>query len=308
MSPVSVARIGALLAAVAALSVVSAGCIAQDRPEHAEFYIVADAGPDLSVPVGTAVPLEWAHTHAVEADTGDVPHVDLEYSWHASGEEQPISHTETASLTRSEVGLAIVSLEVAAEGASATDATAVFFSPPPADTETHLYIIVTGGLRIWEDPGAGLAIHDVELEGFAAQWADLPLSSGSPDDATVVLTFSDVDVVLASEVEGSVLLVIKHGEDPAELLSLGPVAFDASNWYEVDLRQFSPARLWETPRGENVGTAYTFSDFATAHPAEGESRTLVAETQTLPGFSAQAAVAAALGAAALAVAVSRRRR
>jgi hypothetical protein len=306
MSPVSAPRIGALIAVVASLSVASAGCMVQDRPEHAEFFIVANAGQDQVVPAGGTAHLEWAEEHAVESEGHEAPHVELEYAWHRSEQADPISETTTASVTQSEVGLALVSLEVAVDGVNATDAAAVFFAPPDADTGTHAYIVLLGGIRFWDGHDAPALVHEVEVEGLTAQWAEIALPRAPQEKTGVVLTFSDVDVAIAAEVEGTVMVVVKRGAGPATVEQTGPVTFDASNWYEVVVqRSVAPSQLWITERGRTQSVNASFPAYAADHAAGAESKTLVSEAQSLPGFEGLAA-AAALAAGALALARRRR--
>ncbi len=61
------AKLAGLLAAVAALAVVTSGCIAQDRPHEATFFVVADAGEAQVLAVGATASLTWPENRTVLA-------------------------------------------------------------------------------------------------------------------------------------------------------------------------------------------------------------------------------------------------
>lgn len=310
MSPNSTSRLAALVAAVTALSVLSAGCVVQDRPAHQAFSIVADAGEDQVVAVGETAHFEWDEHHAVDSEGEHAPEVELEYVWRSSQSAEPISQTSSASISRATPGLEIVAVEVGAEGAKATDAAGVLFVPPDTDTGKRAFVAVTGSIHFWEDPHPDIEVHEVEFEGTPAAWAEVDLESVQSRSLSVVLDFSEVDVLLGSEVEGTVLVAVRFGAGPATVVGTGPVFFDPSNYYSVRIpANGSTPTLGQTVRGESGLMLSSFDDFAAGHAAEGEVSAPVTESQTLPGFGAAAAVAAVAAAFVVAaVALAARRR
>ena len=52
-------RVGALAVAVVVLTTLGAGCIAQDKPHHAAFTIIAQAGHDVVEEAGHAAHFHW---------------------------------------------------------------------------------------------------------------------------------------------------------------------------------------------------------------------------------------------------------
>ncbi len=284
----------------------SAGCIVQDRPEHAEFFVVADAGKDQVLPVGQAAHFEWDEHDAVESEGEHAPEVDVEYAWRESGSHDLLSNTSSATVSRTTPGLALVSLEVAAEGVRATDVAGVLFVPPDKDTTTRAYVAVVGGIRFWEGVGAPTAIHEVDVEGSPAQWVEVSLQGVQGSSTSVVLDFSEVDVAIGAQVPGSVIVAVKRGIGPATIESTGYVTFQTSNYYEVRIPVSGSApTLGLTARGTSYTTYQAFDDYAANHTAEGADRVLVTESQSLPGLGAAAAVGAA---ALLGLTGARRRR
>ena len=305
MSPSPTTRTSVFVAAAAALSVLSAGCIVQDRPEHPEFFVVADAGADLALPVGATAHFEWDEHDAIESEGEHAPEVEVEYAWRSSESEDEISNTTAAALSRAGPGLALVSLEVEAGGARAADVAGVLFTPTDADTARSAFVAVVGGIRFWDGAGAPQPINDVEVEGFRAQWAEVDLQAAQGPSASVVLDFPEADVAIGAEVQGSVIVAVKRGAGPATIESTGPVTFTASNYYEVRIPESGGApTLGQWERGSTNTVFQAFDGYAANHTAEGATRVLVAESQTLPGFEGPVA-AAALGL--LAIAASRRR-
>lgn len=305
MSPSSSTRLAALIAAVTALSILSAGCVAEDKPAHEAFNLVADAGAVQVVPVGSSAAFDWPAEHAVEAEGGHAPAVEIEYTWRADGQADPISETPTASLARGSPGLAVVGLEVATEGTTAADVTGVLFVPPDAEDTVAVFVAFIGEVTVSETAAPFAHLHDVDFEGVPAQWATLDVSHNS--EAILPLHFDDIAAALDLEVKATIIVAVKDGVGPAQAYTTGPANFSAGK--PTSLRIPVGHGQPEIAVGEAGGSLHdgvTLPAYGDAHRAEGEVSVTVAESQTLPGFGAAAAVAAAVGVASLAL-VARRR-
>src|SRR5262245_38184724 len=101
----------ALLAAVAALAVLTAGCLGQDRQHHPTFTVVADVESAV-VPAGQTEHLSWSQAEALEVEGGEHLEEGAEIDWAASTGAHGVG--ENFSLATGAPGLILVEVDVTA--------------------------------------------------------------------------------------------------------------------------------------------------------------------------------------------------
>lgn len=303
MSPTLTPARFAPVAVVLALAVISAGCIVQDRPEEANFFVVADAGPDRVLDAGEAAEFAWLQDYAIEAEGNTTPHVEISYEWWVVDRSFSPGTGPTFSYTSVAPAFALVTLNVTGEGVTAADASGVLFVPGAADGSRKIYLAVRGDLHIeGPSPQHVLTLHS---EGdFRAESLATPLDIPNEPYAAIPL---GVEFSLSGNPEGSILLALKDGAGPARTAASQMLEFDSGSQYTL-LIDTSPAgvhRIITSQGGAQTGNV-TLDEFKAAHAvAEHEDKVLVTHGQTLAGFEG-AAAAATLGLAALLAARRRR--
>jgi hypothetical protein len=289
------------IAAVLALGVISAGCIVQDRPEEANFFVVADAGPDQIVIAGETAHFDWPRALAIEAEGSTTPQVELAYAWWVVDRSPVPGTASNYSYTSVDPNFALITLNVTGEGVTAADATGVLFVPGDADASHKIYLAVRGDLQIGGNlPG----LREFSDGNSRAQWLQSPLDLPAAPYASIPLT---AEFSLAGSPEGSMIVAVKDGAGPARGAASQMLELDSGTQYTL-LVDTSPAavhRILTSQGGAQTGNV-TLDEFKAAHAvSEHEQKVLVTHAQTLAGFEG-AAAAATFGLAAL-VAARRRR-
>lgn len=285
----------ALFAAVAGLAVLTAGCIAQDRPHEPTYTVVADAGGAV-VEVGHAAHLEWSEHDAVEVAEGGHLEEQPEIEWKASNGE----HAEGAnfSVTPHEVGLTLVELNVTVEHHSALDIGGVLTIPSGAFA-AGAFIGVVGHIEL---SGTGLSsplLHQTATMG--SHPGHYYFAPGS--NATLRLPILQG----AEGGEASFLIAVKRAGGGFTSAVTPALPFEGGLSYTlvVDTTHANDHKI--EARGGLFDENLELGAFAEAHGGESETRVLVAPPgQKLSGAGAAAAVASFAGLALLA-ALRRRR-
>jgi hypothetical protein len=281
-----------VVAAVVGLSVLMAGCLAQDRPHEPSFTLIADAGGAVVAP-GTAAHLEWPQEQAVEAEAHEGPSEPAEIEWdssdghHASG--SAFSFTPGADFV-------LVQLNVTAENHSATDLGGVLVVPP-GGANYRAYIGVIG---------------EVELEHLGGPWAsDTPVAwdghKGHFYSASAVVQDIHLRVVQGPQGgEAAFIIGVRAPSNYNNVTMTPPIRFDAGVNYTLSLDTHDAGNHQVGIAGGDPASVPLFA-FAESNGADADVRVVVApEGQGLPGMDAAAAVVAF--AALPALALFRRRR
>ena len=113
----------------------------------------------------------------------------------------------TASVSRAQPGLALVSLEVAGEGTVARDVAAALFVPPDSDATRRAFVAVVGDLRFAGGAGNPQA-HEVTVAEHAGQWAEFDLGASPSGAVVVLLAFDELDAATGASVEGALLVAV----------------------------------------------------------------------------------------------------
>lgn len=294
-------RACALLALTLSAAVVSAGCVAQDRPHEETFFVVADAGPCAVATAGDTVHFEWALNRTLEAKGGGEVNESVVYAWSASTGEH--GNTSSFSVAPVQPGLAIVVLNVTAKGHTAHDAAAVLAipgSPPPVG---RVYLGSLGNLQL--DPEGPFAPdhHLTEFFGFTADSSDYPLEPGASE--VFQISFPDP----ASDAAGSILFAVKTPSDGTHTHASPPLTFDASHNYTLEIDE-SPLEHHRIITRDGAGAPINNSSLAEFEIANAQPPTVKElvppPSGKLPGFEG-AAVAGAVIVAVLALSLRRRR-
>lgn len=295
------------LSAITALTVLTAGCVAQDRPHVEAFFVVADAGENDVVAQGDTAHLSWPENRTLEAEEGAPPHEEVEYHWQTSS---GLTGSETEfNVTPAAPGLTLVELNVTAKAHTASDISGLLTVPSGSAGSGRLYLASLGGLALSpEGSGPPPALGHVAVGGHEGEFFDLALPGGGGSMRFSVALPSGLSV---EEVPaGAFLIAVKEASGAVHEHATPPLEFDPGLQYTlvVDTSPGGAHRLEARGEGGAIVENVTLSDFETAHGAEHEAKVLVpAPAQTLPGFEGAAAAAAFAGASALAAVASRRR-
>lgn len=291
-----------LLAVIAALAVLSAGCIVQDRPHEGEFNVVADAGQSQVIAVGDTAHFEWGEDHALKAEGGEPPHVNVTYSWKVGEVEASVNHS--VAVARAQPEFVLVELNVTAKEHTASDSVGVLVVPPAADTSRQLYVAAVGPIKIW--PMGSFAEHNFVSGAHSGHWATQSLPPGAGRiDALIRLPEDEFPL---EPVRASILLAVKDGAGAARGVATGPLEFDPGFRYTLSIDP-SPAAHHMISIRDAEGAVLqdmTLEAFEAAHPAEEAVEVPVVDAQTLPGFEGLAAVATMVVLGAVLVAARRR--
>ena len=297
-------RVGALAVAVVVLTTLGAGCIAQDKPHHGAFTIIAQAGHDVVEEAGHAAQFHWSAHDAIEAEGNETPHVELEFEWTASGAPQALSHGENATLNRTDEGLALVQVNVSAEGALATDVAAALFTETPS-TGARLYVAAVGPVRL---NVTGLHPEHEEVVAIGETAAQLVILAATVSATTVDISLVfDEFAALGGPTQGAIIVAMRApGVEWTQMT--GPSEFEAGEAHVLRIQTGATggASLIVGAPGHQATT--TIEQYGEEHPAEGEGRAVVSRSQSLPGFEAAAAAFAATTAGVLALLARRRPR
>jgi hypothetical protein len=279
-----------VLVGLVAASVLLAGCIVQNRPEAESFLVVADAGPNLVVPGGSAAHFEWAYNQSVQGEAGHVaPEVEAHHLWANDASPTATSTNESFSFGLPAPSFALVSLTVSVEKSSASDVAGVLFVPGSSSAERRAYVAVIGAIGIATETADPVNEH--HLGAFVAQ--ETQRSLGGP---TAHLRFDLVNPnsLLGTPAEGSLIIAIKDGVGPARTTVTPPLEFEGGESYTLvlDPRPAAQHEI-EIARPGAANKTVTLDEFVHAHEGEHEVETVVTHSQTLPGFEGAAAVVSA---------------
>ncbi len=291
----------AVLCAVLALGVASAGCTVQDRPPAEAFFVVADAGEAQVLNAGTGVPLAFPENRTIEAESGAPPHEEVAYAWTASWgatgtAAEFFAHPPTP-------GLGLVELNVTAKDRTASDAVGLLVIPGGAAGSGRMYLGLVGGADLGDLPGSPVLVRQSVRAG-----AHEGSSYDAARPASGPARFALVPRALAASPEVVVLIGVKEGIGLIHRNSSLALALTPSRNYTlvVDTTAAQQHRVEAHDSSGALVESLSLSAFAAAHPGADEARVLVAPpAQTLPGFEAWGTATAVVGVAL--VALSRRR-
>jgi hypothetical protein len=294
-------RAGALLALTVSAAVLSAGCVAQDRPIEVTYSVVADAGASAVATVGDTVHFQWSENRTLEAKNGGEVNEAVAYAWSASTGAH--GNTSSFAVTPAESGLAIVVLNVTAKEHTASDAAAVLAIPAASPPGGRVYLASLGNLQLDPDAIFAPSHHPTEFSLFTGDTGDYPLSPVA--NQVFRISFPDQ----ASDAAGSILFAVKATSNQTRTHASPPLAFDASRAYTLVI-DTSPQQNHRLVARDLAGALLdnsSLADFETAHAGAAEVKVLVPPPASkLPGFGG-AAAAGAVFVAALALTLRRRR-
>lgn len=281
-----------LFAAVVGLSVLMAGCLAQDRPHEPSFTLIADAGGAVVAP-GAQAHLEWSQEHAIEAEEHEGPAEPAEIEWaasdgaHASGSS--FSFTPAAEFV-------LVELNVTAENHSAVDVGGVL-SVPTTGASFRAYIGVIGDVELQLLSGPFAADTPVAWHGYKGHFYS---ASGLDFDLHMRVLKG------AEGGEAAFVIFVRAPSGYTNLTVTPPLHFDGGLNYTLSLDTHNAGTHEISTAGADPPHV-SLPEFAESSGGESEVRVVIApEGQTLPGMDAAAAVVA-VGAVACLALVRRRR-
>jgi hypothetical protein len=286
-----------LLAGLVALAVLTAGCIAQDRPHHPTYTVVADAGGEV-VASGESAHLHWAAHDALEPETpGEHLDAHAEIEWEASSGAHAAG--ENFTVPTAAPGLTLVEVNVTAENHSAKDIGGVL-AVPGSPGARRAFVGVVGDVELALEAGTFTSTSTVTHAGHSGHFYAAPAPG-----ATVRLR-ADTG---GHEAQAQFLISIKSGSGTGQVNITEPLVFAPGVNYTLVLETTAPfAHRIEVDDPTFGPSELSLSEFAEASGGAAEGRLLVAPPgQTLPDAGA-AAAGAALAAAALMAASARRRR
>ncbi len=281
-----------LVSAVVGISVLVAGCLAQDRPREPSFTIIADAGGAV-VAVGAMAHLAWTQDQAIEAEKGEGPAEPADIDWQASSG----AHATGPSFDFTPGSeFVLVELNVTAENHSAHDLGAVL-SVPASGSGWRAYIGVVG---------------DVELQWLGGAFAaDTPVSWHGHKGHYYSTSTVDFDVRLRivqgpNGGQAAFLISVKAPTGYANVTATQPLHFEGGVNYTLSLDAHNAANHRVGVSGADPPSVL-LSEFVQSNGGEAEGRVVIAPAgQSLPGMDAAAAVVA-VGAASVLALVRRRR-
>lgn len=294
-----------VLSAVTALTVLTAGCVAQDRPHVEAFFVVADAGANVVVTEGASVHLSWPENRTLEAEEGAAPHEEVVYHWETSS--GLTGSAEHFNVTLPAPGLTLVALNVTAKGHTASDVAGLLVVPAGAAGSGRVYLGSVGGPHLaLEGGGAPSPLDHVSAGGHEGEFFDLAVpGSGTALRLSVELP---TDLSIEEVPEGSFMIAVKDGSGSLHEHATPALRFDPGLQYTlvVDTSASLAHRIEARGEGGALVENLTLDDFATVHGGEHEAKVLVpAPAQTLAGFEGAAAAVAFVAAGFLAVARAR---
>ncbi len=293
-------RACALLAFSISAAVLSAGCVAQDRPRVEKFFVVADAGPSTVATAGDTVHFEWGASHALEAEAGGTVNESVAYGWSASTGEH--GNLSLFSITPAQTRLVLVVLNVTAKEHTASDAAAVLAIPAANPPGGRVYLGSLGNLQLDPDAVFAPSHHPTGLSGFTGDAGDYPLSPAA--DQVFPISFPDQ----GADAAGSILFAVETPSNQTRMHATAPLAFDPSRNYTlvIDDSPLHHDRIVTRDAAGALLDTSSLADFETAHPGAVAVQVLVPPPAgKLPGFEG-AAVAGAVLVAALVLSLRRR--